>query len=208
MKRTIIYMALFIAYIVLLSAVLSFQIGLLVDFKQMAFVMTGTIILTLLNIVSEIEPEQMRKKIRWNFIITGCLTTFLTQLSMIANIEGVENMTFSIIHNFLPLFYALLFMVGADVLFYSASKKKGEALKQIISNSEDQWDAYDFTKREKMIAKVLLTDLSNRELGDKFYISENTVKKHVQNIYKKALVKNRTEFIALFIGKFGGEKDE
>ncbi|QXE18900.1 response regulator transcription factor [Clostridium sp. 001] len=39
--------------------------------------------------------------------------------------------------------------------------------------------------------------LSNKEIGNKLFISPNTVKNHVYNIYKKVNVKNKVELINL-----------
>lgn len=51
------------------------------------------------------------------------------------------------------------------------------------------------TKRERMVAQILFEDLTNKVIREEISISENTVKKHVHNIYEKAGVKNRTEFV-------------
>lgn len=55
---------------------------------------------------------------------------------------------------------------------------------------------YNLTKMEAAIVELLLKGLSNKEIADQLHISEETVKKHVYNIFKKTKVKNRN---ALFI---------
>ena len=47
------------------------------------------------------------------------------------------------------------------------------------------------TKREIEVLKSLAQGSSNAEISDKLYISPETVKKHLYNIYKKLFVKNR-----------------
>lgn len=42
------------------------------------------------------------------------------------------------------------------------------------------------TKRERMVAQILFEDLTNKVIREEISISENTVKKHVHNIYEKA----------------------
>lgn len=52
------------------------------------------------------------------------------------------------------------------------------------------------TKREQEIMLALIEGLSNHEIGAKYYISLNTVKRHVSNIYGKLEVRNRTQAVA------------
>ncbi len=51
------------------------------------------------------------------------------------------------------------------------------------------------TKREIEVLKSLANGLSNAEISDKLFISPETVKKHLYNIYKKLTVKNRHQAI-------------
>ncbi len=53
----------------------------------------------------------------------------------------------------------------------------------------------NLTRRESEIFKLLLKDLPNKDIADELYIAEATVKKHVQNILKKAECGNRLELI-------------
>ncbi len=49
--------------------------------------------------------------------------------------------------------------------------------------------------RENDVLKLLATGLSNKEIGEKLFISENTVKTHVNNIYSKLGVNRRTQAV-------------
>lgn len=51
------------------------------------------------------------------------------------------------------------------------------------------------TKTEIMIVQFLYQGLSNREVADKIFTSEETVKSHVQHILRKADVKSRAALI-------------
>ncbi len=55
---------------------------------------------------------------------------------------------------------------------------------------------FRFTTREKEIARLTAAGLSNREISENLYISINTVKKHLQNIYSKTEVKNKRALMA------------
>ena len=47
------------------------------------------------------------------------------------------------------------------------------------------------TKREKEILILIAKGCTNRQIAERLFISEETVKKHVKNIFKKLEVNNR-----------------
>lgn len=55
------------------------------------------------------------------------------------------------------------------------------------------------TAREKEILGMLLKGKSNKEISDLMCVSTETVKSHLQNIYRKLGVKSRMEVLALFL---------
>ncbi|MCF6466726.1 LuxR C-terminal-related transcriptional regulator [Clostridium sp. Cult2] len=57
------------------------------------------------------------------------------------------------------------------------------------------------TERENEVLQLILTGKSNREIGEKLYISESTVKTHVRNIYSKYDVSKRAELISMLLKK-------
>jgi RNA polymerase sigma factor (sigma-70 family) len=65
----------------------------------------------------------------------------------------------------------------------------------------------DLTSREEEILKLLATGESNKEIGKRLFISEQTVKNHVASIFRKLHVNDRTK-AALIAVKLGlaGEK--
>ncbi len=56
----------------------------------------------------------------------------------------------------------------------------------------------ELTKRETEIVKLLSQGLLYKEIADKIFISIDTVKKHVGNIYRKLHVNNKVEAINKF----------
>lgn len=56
-------------------------------------------------------------------------------------------------------------------------------------------ESFHLSKREVDVVGHLFSGLSNAEIAEKLFISEITVKKHLQNIYAKVGVKNRTSLI-------------
>jgi DNA-binding CsgD family transcriptional regulator len=55
------------------------------------------------------------------------------------------------------------------------------------------------TKRELEILELIATGMSNREIADKLFVSENTVKTHSSHLFDKLSAKRRTQ--AVQIGK-------
>jgi LuxR family maltose regulon positive regulatory protein len=67
----------------------------------------------------------------------------------------------------------------------------------------NRWDNHkktnaglDLSTREIDTLKLISSDLSNQEIADKLYISLNTVKTHLKNIYLKLEVGNRAKAVA------------
>jgi DNA-binding CsgD family transcriptional regulator len=65
---------------------------------------------------------------------------------------------------------------------------------------------YGLSKREQEILGLILQGLSYREIQERLFISVNTVKNHIYNIYQKLGVKNRLQIAAL-IRAFPGGKE-
>ena len=70
---------------------------------------------------------------------------------------------------------------------------------------EEIKEKYSLTGREKELLVLLLKGKSNKEISDQLYVSPETVKTHLQNIYRKLGVKNRMEAAVLLFSKGGGE---
>ena len=54
----------------------------------------------------------------------------------------------------------------------------------------------DLSERELAVLRLLASDLSQREIGAELYISLNTVKFHIRNIFGKLGVSSRAEAVA------------
>jgi ATP/maltotriose-dependent transcriptional regulator MalT len=58
------------------------------------------------------------------------------------------------------------------------------------------FEQYNISSREKEIVPLILQGYTNQKIGDTLFISANTVKTHIRNIYAKFGVKNRYELIS------------
>lgn len=48
------------------------------------------------------------------------------------------------------------------------------------------------TKREREVFELLITNLSTKDIADKLFISEKTVRNHISNVMQKLGVKGRS----------------
>lgn len=60
---------------------------------------------------------------------------------------------------------------------------------------ESSMSEYGLTPREREVLRLAKIGLTNEEIGLKLHISKATVKKHLENIFKKVQVTNRVELI-------------
>ena len=63
----------------------------------------------------------------------------------------------------------------------------------VFSGGEDTGDKIGLTERELAMLKALARGLSNGAISREFWVTEQTVKFHLSNIYRKLGVANRTE---------------
>jgi two-component system, NarL family, response regulator LiaR len=71
-----------------------------------------------------------------------------------------------------------------------------------------RWPGRDagLTERESELLSLLSTGMTNRELGNHLYISENTVKTQLRHLYAKLGVRNRAQAAALAAEGYLGER--
>jgi two-component system, NarL family, response regulator LiaR len=62
-----------------------------------------------------------------------------------------------------------------------------------------RWPGRDIglTERESELLSLLPTGMTNRELGEHLYVSENTIKTHLRRLYSKLGVRNRAQAASL-----------
>ncbi|WP_299180890.1 response regulator transcription factor [uncultured Chryseobacterium sp.] len=83
---------------------------------------------------------------------------------------------------------------GAPMSFAIARKVLGHFERK----TEDKKDLEDLTERETEVLGLLAQGFLYKEIADKKFISIDTVKKHVGNIYRKLHVSNKVEAINKF----------
>jgi len=95
------------------------------------------------------------------------------------------------------LFIVLIIIIIIILLYRKRIKSIEQKLRS--ENAVNQLcNNYKITNREKEILSLILSGKDNKEIEDILFISYNTVKNHVHNIFKKFGVKNRSDLILFF----------
>ena len=90
---------------------------------------------------------------------------------------------------------------GIDAPMSPSIARKALSLIQKSNMKEDQRDdaapqiPFEVTIREIEVLQLLVDGFNYRDIGEKLFISYNTVKKHVSNIYEKLHVTSKAQAI-------------
>ena len=103
-------------------------------------------------------------------------------------------------HGCIPVMIIVFEVIALAYFFYAdpAGVRKGS---EDAAAEVSLKDKYELTGREEEIALLILQGLSNPQIAEETFISENTVKKHLTSIYKKTGTKGRYDLIAKLQGK-------
>ncbi|AEV30013.1 response regulator containing a CheY-like receiver domain and an HTH DNA-binding domain [Sphaerochaeta pleomorpha str. Grapes] len=102
-------------------------------------------------------------------------------------------------HHAFKLAY-LSFSIFVVYLYFFISRRyfqKYEVSYQQLTVQADILRAHGISIREEEIIRLLVQGKTNREIAEKLFISTNTVKTHVKNIYGKLNVSNRVQLFSL-----------
>ncbi len=203
MKKRLLCMLGLLAYIALLALLLRFDLGRMVQPMPLVSVLAGMAILTLSQYKKGMTWLKLLLHARWNAFVAGLLTSLLGLLSLLA--DGGAGME-ALAERLIPLVYGSLFGLMLDlVLMPRESGKAGGApapAPQDLFAAETAQPVFanrGFSIRECHVALKLLEGRTNKEIAAQLYISEATVKKHIQNMFRKCGATDRQDFAAMYI---------
>ena len=86
---------------------------------------------------------------------------------------------------------------GQSLISPSMASKLLNEFNALVKKAEEkqQFPAPALTAREVEVLRLVAKGMSNREIAEELYISENTVKNHVRNILEKLHLHNRMEAV-------------
>ncbi|WP_432661963.1 helix-turn-helix transcriptional regulator [Wukongibacter baidiensis] len=181
-----------VIFIGLISWTTDFRFLKLQDIRMIAIILISTTILILLGQDENIDYPRLLDKFRFNLFFTGMLMSLFLMLSYLSGSLEYKNILNKIILCLKPMLFCLLiYLPGMNILGRVVSNNIDKTL--AISES-----SLDLTRREREVFDLAVVGLSNKEISEKLFIAETTVKKHMQNILKKASCSNREELIKRF----------
>ncbi|GAK51158.1 transcriptional regulator, LuxR family [Candidatus Moduliflexus flocculans] len=128
------------------------------------------------------------KQIRLFLIIFGCYLPLLFNDMFLSGFSYIR---------FYPILYCLLSVLFSYDFLHKPQPPAIETAPQPQMSSTLPDDAffarYNISAREKEIVALLAQGYSNQQIGDTLFISRNTVKTHIRNIYQKLEVNSREE---------------
>ena len=125
------------------------------------------------------------------YMILSCISFFLIPL-----------------HEIVPYIFIFIFLSWhlIPILFLNMYLEKyhGQTASQEIdfeSKLSLFVEDFEISKREREVIQLLCKGLSNQEISDALFISLQTVKDHIHNIFVKTGVKNRVQLINLIASR-------
>lgn len=76
-------------------------------------------------------------------------------------------------------------------------KKQRVQVEDVFASLQEQ---FNLSEREIEVLKLLTEGLTNQQIGEKLYLSSNTVKFHIRNIYLKMDINNRAQAVSKIHG--------
>lgn len=122
----------------------------------------------------------------FGILIASLLILFkLAEYSYLGTGAGVE------------IWIAVISLVFFGIGIFVSRKYLPVVKKEQVSREVDpaQAEKVGLSKREYEILQLINDGLSNQQIADRLFVSENTVKKHVSNLFLKLDVERRTEAI-------------
>ncbi|HYE81958.1 MAG TPA: helix-turn-helix transcriptional regulator [Clostridia bacterium] len=209
MKKQLTKAAGLLCYLIIISLLFDFNWILLVKPKPLLSVILGMAVLTASQYRREYTKEDLYTALRWNLLFASFLTTLISILSLVSSgdLAGIAGWQF--IGSLLPMLYgSIIYLILSIVFNDSVEAGKRKQADKSIGKLQDLTAAYiaeqvfrefELTNRECHVALKLLENMSNKEIAAQLYISEATVKKHIQNIYQKFEAADRNSFREIYL---------
>lgn len=210
MKRNIIGIAGLLCYMAFVGLLFDYNWILLIKPKPFLSILTGMAVLTATQYEKGNTREDIYVSLKWNLMFASFLTTLITAFSSLSSVAIAAENSRNIAEALLPMLYGSMLYLMLEIVFRDSREDKareaGEAegaVHEIASAviAEQVFRELGLTNRECHVTLKLLGNMSNKEIAAQLYISETTVKKHIQNIYQKFGATDRTSFRELYYQK-------
>lgn len=87
---------------------------------------------------------------------------------------------------------------------FAGNKAYSSVVAKHLKNREDNVDVFSaLTERETQILQEVAKGFRNKQIADRLFISESTVKVHMKSLLKKLQVSSRTAATVLYLERYG-----
>jgi len=120
------------------------------------------------------------------FVFSTLIIALLILFQMSTYSVASGNSTIEFVIAFIAV---LFFFIG--IYFNQKKKKSGAELAKVIDTQKIK--ELEITSREYEVLEHISKGLSNKEIGEKLFLSESTIKTHVSKLLQKLNAKRRTQ---------------
>lgn len=173
---------LIISFAILLLWSINFEFVLIDDFRLIVILLASSSILIMLGVTDFENIYDISIKLRFSIFAVSILMTIMQVFNILNQQKLVE--ANHLIASVKPIIYALIFYTPVSILLKRYQEQN--------VNEGCNVEVVDLlTRREGKVLQCVLVGLTNKEIGEKLFIQESTVKKHVQHILKKMSCNDR-----------------
>lgn len=221
MKRHPYLLAGLLLYLLLISVLMQFDWVKMVRPIPLFSVLLGVLILTLAQYKKGMTKDEVMAHAQWNAFLAGLMTSLLSLLSAFSSYGADTIAIHRLADELVPLIYgSIIYLIirlfnpeqigrttrsastdapaeNIDIMIDNSGKHSLKALPDLMTINTILSER-GFSPRECHVALKLVEGISNKEIAEQLFISEATVKKHIQNMFRKCGVNDRREFMIEF----------
>lgn len=163
-----------------------------ISYKFYLFAYFGAMVGIIIYTMIKKAASSFKHSVFLAFVVIGNITIWLVENKISSDFEFLA-ISYIITEGLILLLYGIL----QD---YEKIKEQNNTVIPVITEKADTTNVADdilkdLSEREKEVLQYLLDNVKRKEIAEKLFVTESTIKKHTSNIYKKLEVSNRTELL-------------
>lgn len=189
-----------LSYLAIITLLFDFDLLRLIRPRPFLSILLGMLILTASQHIKGASKEELAAGLRWNLIFASFLTTLMSLLSFTSSGSAPDAAGRQLTEALLPMLYGSILYILLSLVFNDSGEREMRGHSSVDQGStivmipEQVFRELGLTSRECHVGMKLMEDTTNKEIAAQLYISESTVKKHIQNIYQKVGASDRNSF--------------
>ncbi len=186
-----------IVFTFLICFALKVNLAKLISPMYLLFVIAGSVLFAYTSSKRKFEIKEFIYEVGDQAIFVSVLVSFLSLFMCFSSTIDSMNIRIQVIMCMRPIFYGFIMKLLFNI---PIEKEQEQTIMEVVEvknvSLHDVLLQNGLSKRECEVAILILDNLSNQEIADELYLTENTVKKHNANIYRKLGVANREQLKA------------